>query len=189
MNYIASTLGLESALQLGGARAAVRRSCSVESTSESSQRDSLLKKADNFVFALKEDDHCDDDTASTCSSTDEDDSSYSMSSYNNNTTTVSFASQLVTAVHVRPVTSHQDKNILYYTDVEYRMFKREYYLQRRNDRNQSMVSFSDDVIVHELPPSIASDYYGQHSDLYYSQQDLKGFLEDFVASLNQSRSL
>lgn len=109
------------------------------------------------------DDDDDDDTASTVSLAD--DTSCSSSE---GCAGVSFASPLVTAVFVRPSTTLQENRALYYTDFDYREFRRDYFYRKR----ESVVRFRPDVVteVREIP------MVEQPDDLYYSQSDLQGYV-------------
>jgi len=122
----------------------------------------------------------DDDTASTASASDSSFSLMSGTGCNN----VSFCEPLVTEVHYRPKTSRQDKSTLFYTDHEYREFRREYSLYGKYGRDGVVVSFTDNVVtaVHTYPKP------KQPSDLYYSESDLKRFLNEFVESLTAASS-
>jgi hypothetical protein len=118
---------------------------------------------------------------------------------------VRFCAPLVTASYVRPVTTIEEKYELYYTEREYREFRRNYVLhsrsqqkhqQQRVDRLQqqqqddtanktnvtrkpSVVQFHVDVIteIHTTPT------IDNPTELYYSRMELQGLLDDFVASL------
>lgn len=118
-------------------------------------------------------DDADDDTADTSSTS---------SSSSGNLSAVSFAEPLVTAIHVRPPTTWEEKRRLYYSDGDYRSFRKDFYLYGRKEPRDSLVSFSDSVVtsVHTYP--LPED----KNILYYSESDLKQFLEDFVSSLNET---
>jgi hypothetical protein len=114
---------------------------------------------------------------------------------------VRFCAPLVTASYVRPVTTLEEKCELYYTEQEYREFRRNYVLHSRSQQKQqrqqqpqsigktnnttatsrkpSVVQFHVDVIteIHTTPT------IDNPSELYYSRVELQGFLDDFVASL------
>ena len=104
---------------------------------------------------------------------------------------VRFSTPLVTASYVRPVTTLHEKYELYYTEREYREFRRNYVWHARNQppqlpltahRKPSVVQFHIDVItaVHTTPIILDNP-----SELYYSKCELQGFLDDFVASLSK----
>ncbi|CAJ1933137.1 unnamed protein product [Cylindrotheca closterium] len=118
-----------------------------------------------------DDDNDDNDTATTMSF-----SSSSSSSESN--LGVSFVEPLVTEVHYRPYTSKRDRYFLHYNEHDYVDFKMECLTGKGRNRK---VSFQcEDVTVHELPapePSI-------RQDLFYSERELQGFLDEFVKSLN-----
>lgn len=73
----------------------------------------------------------------------------------------------------------QENRMLYYTDYEYREFRRDYYSRNssnssnNNKRDGGVVTFHADVVtaVHEIPA--VSD----PSDLYYSESDLQGYVQ------------
>jgi hypothetical protein len=115
----------------------------------------------------------DDDTASTTSLADESSCSSSTSDCCDNastrTTVVSFSNPLVTAVFVRPRTTLQQKRELYYTNFEYREFRRDYFYRKSGE---SLVQIHRDVVtaVHEVP------VVDNPCDLYYSESDLQGYV-------------
>lgn len=107
----------------------------------------------------------DDDTASTLStstSTDDDDDCSSFGKM------VTFAEDLVTAVHTRPFTSREDKYYLHYSEHDYVDFKVEYVTGRTRTRQ---VSFAHQVVSQEtiVPPPLQE--HKQH--LYYSESELQ----------------
>jgi hypothetical protein len=115
----------------------------------------------------------DDETASTMSTADEssccsDCSDGGFRRQRLTKTVVSFDTPLVTAVYIRPFTTLQEKRVLYYSDIEYREFRRDYFYRPR-DRQ---VQFSPNLVtkVHSIP--LAED----PSDLYYSEADLQGYV-------------
>lgn len=97
----------------------------------------------------------DDQTVSTVN----DDESISIAG-----SSVTFATPLVTAVYERPVTSLDEKKHLYYTDAEYREFKRNYFFRKPD------VQIHDRVVtdVWEIPVP------EEPSELYYTESDLQG---------------
>jgi len=82
---------------------------------------------------------------------------------------VTFAEPLVTHVHTRPKTSRQEKKFLFYTDREYRTFRREYSLCGGREPRDSVVQFSDELVseYHVYP------MHQEKDQLYYSECDLK----------------
>jgi len=117
---------------------------------------SLFQHLDSFqcMDYLKED----DETASTVSSFDD-----SFTS----TASVSFAEPLVTHIHVRPLTTRQEKRDLFYSDRDFRQFRYEY-LYGVEPRD-SVVRFSNEVVtqVHVYPGPVNKE------TLYYSEKDLQ----------------
>lgn len=125
--------------------------------------------------------------------------------------TVRFCAPLVTASYVRPVTTVLEKYELYYTERDYREFRRNYVSYTRSQqqqppphnrshghhpntttntntnatrRNAPVVQFHVNVITAVHFTSINSDDCNP-SELYYSKGELQGFLDDFVASLSK----
>lgn len=154
MDFVAATLGIN--LPTQSAR------CTVDKTMIKrarpvpflSHRDSMLCLIDIKAHVSKSDD---DDTASTVSCSD------SFSS----TSSVSFVEPLVTEVYFRPRTTYEEKQQLFYTEREYRAFRREYYLYGRQEPRDPIVQFSDNISVHVYKASAEKDR------LYYSEADLK----------------
>ena len=177
-------------LPLFSARGAVMKPCQRPVAQPSSalfsrmdlHRDSLLCLADHVAglsdFPLSK---CavdeDDGTASTVSSIDEDSFSSSCSE-----ACVSFAEPLVTRVYERPITTLAEKHVLFYSDLEYRSFRRDYFESKQ--RSDSLVQFDDDLVTEVHEYSIE----GRKEDLFYNDDDLQRFLDEFVASLNNSLS-
>lgn len=123
-------------------------------------RDSLLcisnvEKISSMLSTTK-----DDDTLSTVSS--DDDSFVSTSGC-----LVTFAEPLVTAVYERPVTTMAERFRLFYTDLEYREFRRDYYQSQR--KRTCLVHFASELVseVHEYPCQ------GIKDDLFYNETDLQ----------------
>jgi hypothetical protein len=81
----------------------------------------------------------DDDTASTVSSSE--DASVASSC---DSCSVRFAEQLVTQVYERPATTSAEKHVLFYSDLDYRQFRRDYYQFRRH--RASTVKFADELV-------------------------------------------
>jgi hypothetical protein len=109
---------------------------------------------------------------------------------------VTFCTPLVTACYIRPITTADEKYELYYTDIEYRDFRRNYVIYNRiqqcrwkrnnnkNDKNESIrrrknttiVQFHTDVItdIYTIPSS------DNASELYYSRPELQGYVYSLV---------
>eukprot|EP00526_Cylindrotheca_closterium_P024046 CAMPEP_0113660794 /NCGR_PEP_ID=MMETSP0017_2-20120614/33093_1 /TAXON_ID=2856 /ORGANISM="Cylindrotheca closterium" /LENGTH=192 /DNA_ID=CAMNT_0000575459 /DNA_START=115 /DNA_END=693 /DNA_ORIENTATION=- /assembly_acc=CAM_ASM_000147 len=139
-------------------------------------RDSFMVYLGNqaaSVLNLKDHEPKDDDTATTMS--------YSESSASLETCfqkRVSFVEPLVTETHYRPFTSKRDKYFLHYNEHDYVDFKMEYLTGKGRTRK---VSFQcEDAKVHELPAPAATK-----QDLFYSEHELQGFLDEFIQALNQ----
>jgi hypothetical protein len=142
----------------------------------------LLSSSSSIALAASKDD---DDTVSTMYSIDEEESfSSSSSSSCSSALSVSFADPLVTHVYERPSTTLAEKFVLYYADLEYRKFKRDYVHTKRSRSGGPTVHFSDDLVssVHEYDAGSE----GTKDDLFYNDSDLQRFLDEFVASLNDS---
>jgi hypothetical protein len=179
MDFVISMLGL-SQTYLRGARVTVmkegprRRKIHEEPMMAFIRhRDSLLCFSTPMYLTNK----CeDDDTASTSSSCTE------SSSSSCSTSSVSFADPVVTDVHIRPITTRDEKYDLYYSDAEYRSFRRDFHLSRQGRSRETVVSFSDAVVtgVHSYSRPAEKDL------MYYSESDLKRFLDDFVSSLHDN---
>jgi len=119
-----------------------------------------MKLLDDFLDTTD----MDDNTVSTVN----DDDSFSTTSSGDGQLhggVVTFATPLVTATFERPRTSSpEEKASLYYTDAEYREFKRAYFFRQRD------VQIHDRVVtdVWEIPVA------EEPSELYYSESDLQG---------------
>jgi hypothetical protein len=91
---------------------------------------------------------------------------------------VTFAEPLVTEVHLRPYTTRQEKQVLFYNERDYLEFKRDYYY---GTTRNTLVKFAETVVsqVWTVP---------QHEDpsqVYYTEAELQQFLDEFVASLDK----
>lgn len=157
-----------------------------------------------------DDDDDDDETASTVDM-DEDEFPVSALSSSRNAgrqsqRTVQFQRELVTAVYTRPRTTKEDKYYLHYDEYDYMDFKLEYRddllheqrqkrdgigSQRRRSssyrRSPRKVSFKREV-VDSVHPVMDRDQRKQiQNDLFYTEEEMRTFLDEFVASLqNQS---
>jgi hypothetical protein len=143
------------------------------STSRSDNSVDLQK----FPLLLDSSSFDDDETLETMSMSD-DASCYSSTSstdlnHSNDTRSrsalrvVTFANPLVTQVHFRPTTTISEKRDLFYSDVDYRLFRRNYHFQR-----DTLVGFKEKVVtdVWEIPPVDCPE------DLYYSNSDLQRYV-------------
>mmetsp|Transcript_2628 Transcript_2628/g.3821 ORF Transcript_2628/g.3821 Transcript_2628/m.3821 type:complete len:153 (+) Transcript_2628:66-524(+) len=108
----------------------------------------------------------DDDTVTTIDSDDE--SSLCASPG------VKFATPLVTEVRYRPATPPEDRAELFYTSKEISRFRRKY----RSTR-QKHVQFVEDVVTDVCYTA----NYSNPRDLYYSEEELQSFLNEFVAEI------
>merc|ERR1712176_502184 len=117
--------------------------------------------------------------------------------------TVHFDKNLVTAVYTRPRTTKDDKYYLYYDEYDYMDFKLEYRDDLLQEQQQSTgirqprslnyrrsprkVSFKRDV-VDSVHPVMDRDQRNEiQSDLFYTEDEMRSFLDEFVESLqNQS---
>jgi hypothetical protein len=104
----------------------------------------------------------DDETASTLS-----DSDNSFSSAESLGSCVTFATPLVTNVFIRPKTDRHEKQMLYYSDSDYRQFRMDFRNSLR--RRTPSVRFAAGLVteVHELP------LVENKQDVYYSSTELK----------------
>jgi hypothetical protein len=91
---------------------------------------------------------------------------------------VSFPDQPVTAIYTRPTTSPEDHYWLHYTNFDYIDFKLAYWTGVDRTRK---VTFSHDLVTETQV--LAPHSQDQKELLYYSQDDLQQFLDDFVRSL------
>lgn len=123
---------------------------------------------------------------------------------------VRFEDEIVTSVYTRPTTTKDDKYYLHYDEYDYMDFKLEYRddllqasgrrtsstLRRRssNNSNSSLyyrksgsrkVSFKRDVVDSIHPVLDLKSRQKIHSDLFYSQNEMRTFLDEFVTSLQQ----
>jgi hypothetical protein len=124
----------------------------------------------------------DDDTASTVTvtSVDEDDDTLSLSSCRR----VSFATPLVTSVHYRPITAEDDKYYLHYNEVDYIDFKLDALTNGKSPlvrRTPRKVGFARDVVT--STHAVMGMEERQTLELYYNEDELQRFLDNFVESL------
>ncbi|OEU18994.1 hypothetical protein FRACYDRAFT_237285 [Fragilariopsis cylindrus CCMP1102] len=126
---------------------------------------------------------------------------------------VRFEDEIVTSVYTRPTTTKDDKYYLHYDEYDYMDFKLEYRddllqasgrrtsstLRRRRGSNNSntssslyykksgsrKVSFKRDVVDSIHPVLDLKSRQKIHSDLFYSQNEMRTFLDEFVTSLQQ----
>jgi len=122
---------------------------------------------DSLRLWLEKPKFVDDDTASTVS--------LSEDSHSSSSSGVSFADPLVTEVHILPLITRSEKSRMFYSDYEYQEFRREY----RNGGRRKCVKFAP-VPVSEvfLRPNVENK-----DEMYYSSEELRQFLEDFILSL------
>lgn len=172
-------------------------SCSLPRKAPISHRKSIRSICYEMAYDISIDDgedvDDDDETASTMTddsssvSSSEDAVSPSFTTTSSTTpglrTAVSFDARLVTAVYLRPRTTMQEQRDLYYTEYDYREFRREYVFHKQkeiaNNRNgkqppqkqKPRVQFCPSVVttIHE-GPFLASD----PTLLYYSESELQG---------------
>ena len=128
---------------------------------------------------------------------------------------VRFEDEIVTSVYTRPTTTKDDKYYLHYDEYDYMDFKLEYRddllqasgrrtsstLRRRRGSNNSntssslyykksgsrKVSFKRDVVDSIHPVLDLKSRQQIHSDLFYSQNEMRTFLDEFVTSLQQDK--
>jgi hypothetical protein len=108
------------------------------------------------------------DDASCCSSTSSTDMNHSNDTSRSAAfRVVTFADPLVTQIHFRPTTTLLEKRELFYSDIDFRTFRRNYHFQR-----DTQVGFKEKVVtdVWEIPPVDCPE------DLYYSNSDLQRYV-------------
>lgn len=164
MDFVATVLGLQ--LPTLNARNSLREDCNNFPSRATASEIKIVWECDlDSLSRLPEKSLCDDgETASTLS---ECDASFSSSSEGLDSC-VSFAPCLVTEVYLRPCTERNERQQLYYNEIDFRRFRMEY-RQSLYRRRQPSVTFSPSVVshVHELP---AVD--NKH-EVYYSSTELK----------------
>lgn len=131
-------------------------------------------------------------SSSSSESSNDDDDDGDVATTTNAHRTVRFGTPLVTATFTRPVTTTEKKPELYYTEREYREFRRQFGRSRRRctqphgttltTTTATVVQFHVNVVteIHETCHMLDNP-----SELYYSRTELQGFLDEFVASLAQ----
>jgi len=164
------------------------------------ENNTIIKSCDN-------DD--DDETASTVDM-DEDEfqvsgsSSRRSGSQQGRRRTVHFDRDLVTAVYTRPRTTKEDKYYLHYDEYDYMDFRLEYrdaLLQQKQSgdsiadnqqrrgayyrRSPRKVSFKRDVVDSVHPVMDRDQRKEIKSDLFYTEEEMRSFLDEFVASLQK----
>ena len=88
----------------------------------------------------------------------------------------------VTHVFERPLTSLAEKHELYYSDLEYRQFRREFFRFRKNQvyakESTATIRFAEELVsaVHEYEPCESPD-----SELYYSEDDVLRYVRAMLA--------
>jgi hypothetical protein len=152
---------------------------------------------------------CDDDDDETASTVDMDEDEFPVSASSSRRKTVQFERELVTAVYTRPRTTEEDKYYLHYDEYDYMDFKLEYrddLLQEQRQkleqssksravsqqrratnyrRSPRKVSFKRDV-VDSVHPVMDRDQRNKIlSDLFYTEEEMRTFLDEFVASLQK----
>lgn len=135
---------------------------------------------DHYDYEYQSDaEEYDDDECSSCSM--EGTTSCSSDESHNSGNRVSFCFPLVTATYVRPTTTSNEKLELYYTEMDYREFRRNYLvlnriqagrLEQNKRRRTSVVQIHPQVVTatHTIPS------HEDPAELYYSQTDLQGYV-------------
>jgi hypothetical protein len=171
--------------------------------------EALSNRYSSKVPSMKKLQECDfsddDDTLSTVSSTSVDDeedpsllSCCSRSSIGSSSSVtslcqprnVSFASPLVTAIHHRPACTEEDKYYLHYSEHDYIDFKLEYLTKGNSPlvrKTPRKVGFVRDVVT--STHSVLGRQERHKFHLYYNEDELQRFLDDFVTSLQQPTTL
>lgn len=181
----------------------------------SDHRDSVIVHNNNQKNKLNIpfDEYDDDETASTVDMY-EDEYSVSLSTKKNPLQSrpgrrVQFEDELVTAVYTRPRTTKDDKYYLHYDEYDYIDFKLEYRddllieqqrkhgqssksnptkpIQRATNyrRSPRKVSFKRDVVDSVHPVMDRNQRNKILSDLFYTEEEMRTFLDEFVASLQK----
>ena len=114
----------------------------------------------------------DDGATESSMSTYEDESSISSSAING----VTFADTLVSAVYERPRTSPTERREMFYSASDYRLFRMDFYSGK--PPKDLAVKFCVTPTIHEYESP------ANHDELYYSENDLQKFLDDFLKSLH-----
>eukprot|EP00531_Pseudo-nitzschia_arenysensis_P002987 CAMPEP_0116152860 /NCGR_PEP_ID=MMETSP0329-20121206/20910_1 /TAXON_ID=697910 /ORGANISM="Pseudo-nitzschia arenysensis, Strain B593" /LENGTH=286 /DNA_ID=CAMNT_0003649677 /DNA_START=182 /DNA_END=1042 /DNA_ORIENTATION=- len=181
----------------------------------SEHRDSVVvyKEQQKELPSKSCDEDDDDETASTVDM-DEDEFPVSTSSTRRNPSQsklrrrVQFEEELVTAVYTRPRTTKEDKYYLHYDEYDYMDFKLEYrddlLLEQQRKREQSIandgklkhrvtnykrsprkVSFKREVVDSVHPVMDRNQRNKILTDLFYTEEEMRTFLDEFVASLQK----
>mmetsp|Transcript_20512 Transcript_20512/g.29661 ORF Transcript_20512/g.29661 Transcript_20512/m.29661 type:complete len:178 (-) Transcript_20512:323-856(-) len=173
MNQVISILGLE----MPGFKAkdvVMRSQKMLVITRLLDHRDSLILlkgNNNNGVVGKRGGLEQDDDTASTMSGSDSD------ISFSSSDPCVTFAEPLVTEVRTRPYTTQQEKTVMFYNEHDYLDFKIEAYGGKPRNRK---VKFAFDIVSDERVFEPCQD----SNKLYYTEAELQGFLNEFIATLN-----
>lgn len=208
MNSIFREFGVEGYVLMHNARHVVMREATWSRCFHLKQRQRSRSNAEEFIITKEITnlaDHydydyssgVDDDEFSNCSTEGETSCSSASSSDELNNSIcnrVSFCSPLVTATYVRPSTTSQEKFELYYTDMDYREFRRNYIVmnriqtcrlqyEARSKRRNVVVQIHPDVVtaIHTIPNN------EDPTELYYSQSDLQGYVTLDSCCLHRSR--
>jgi hypothetical protein len=136
----------------------------------------LVDPYDDDFQSDTDDDDCSMEDETSCSSSSViDDSNSSICNR------VSFCTPLVTATYVRPTTTMQEKYALFYTDMDYREFRRNFIVMNRihsgQVQNQSFHHHRHTVV--QIHPNVVTAVYTiptveDPSDLFYTKADLQG---------------
>eukprot|EP00536_Pseudo-nitzschia_multiseries_P015235 jgi/Psemu1/217261/e_gw1.843.12.1 len=168
-------------------------------------RDSLVVSKEHLKI-INDDD---DETASTVDM-DEDEFQVAASSSirrpSEKGRTVKFEEDLVTAVYTRPRTTKDDKYYLHYDEYDYMDFKLEYrdeLIQQRHRekditnncksrlpcyrRSPRKVSFKREVVESVHPVMDRSQRKEIQKDLFYTEEEMRSFLDEFVISLQKQQ--
>lgn len=170
--YVANVLGLPS-LPFLLTKRAVNETCAARRSLTSWKRPPC-----HVVLSVDTKPSMEEDEAS-CASGDITETSFSSSEEDsmNMTRSVSFAKPMVTSVVLRPAISQGEKRAMFYRDSDYRLFRKDFY-SGKPPRDLD-VSFDTQVTIHTYEREATDE------ELYYSQQDLRRFLEAFVTSLRE----
>ena len=130
-------------------------------------------------------------SSSSSESSNDDDDDGDVATTTNAHRTVRFGTPLVTATFTRPVTTTEKKPELYYTEREYREFRRQFGRSRRRSQPHGTTLATTTATVVQFHVNVVTEIHetchmlDNPSELYYSRTELQGFLDEFVASLAQ----
>eukprot|EP00532_Pseudo-nitzschia_australis_P004556 CAMPEP_0168191722 /NCGR_PEP_ID=MMETSP0139_2-20121125/17670_1 /TAXON_ID=44445 /ORGANISM="Pseudo-nitzschia australis, Strain 10249 10 AB" /LENGTH=259 /DNA_ID=CAMNT_0008114921 /DNA_START=284 /DNA_END=1063 /DNA_ORIENTATION=- len=167
----------------------------------------ILSFTDQHPDYCKDYDGGDDDTASTVDMYEDE---FQVAASTSSKRSVRFETEPVTAVYTRPRTTKDDKYYLHYDEYDYMDFKLEYRddllkqrrqqqsCSRHNDkrntsssclyrRSPRKVSFKREVVESVHPVMDRNQRKEIQNDLFYTEEEMRAFLDEFVVSLQQQQ--